>query len=67
MNTFVTKLWNTDQKLYVWTINSSDSFNKSFHLGVNGMITDNLEMIKDELETAQEDPEYTDLLLKKGN
>ena len=31
---FVTKLWNTDQKLYVWTINSSESFNKSFHLGV---------------------------------
>ena len=22
---FVTKLWNTEQKLYVWTINSSES------------------------------------------
>lgn len=63
---FVTKLWNTEQKLYVWTINSSESFDKSFRLGVNGMITDNLEMIKDGLETAQEDPEYTDLLLKKA-
>ena len=62
---FVTKLWNTEQKLYVWTINGSESFDKSFLLGVNGMITDDLEMIKDELETAQEDPEYTDLLLKK--
>jgi len=63
---FVTKLWNTEQKLYVWTINSSESFDKSFRLGVNGMITDNLKMIKDELETAQENPEYTDLLLKKA-
>ena len=63
---FVTKLWNTEQKLYVWTVNSSESFDKSFRLGVNGMITDNLKMIKDELETAQEDPEYTDLLLKKA-
>lgn len=63
---FVTKLWNTEQKLYVWTINSSESFDKSFRLGVNGMITDNLKMIKDELEKAQEDPEYTDLLLKKA-
>lgn len=63
---FVTKLWNTEQKLYVWTINSSESFDKSFRIGVNGMITDNLKMIKDELETAQEDPEYTDLLLKKA-
>ena len=63
---FVTKLWNTKQKLYVWTINSSESFNKSLHLGVDGMITDNLEMVQEELETAQEDPEYADLLLKKA-
>lgn len=63
---FVTKLWNTDQKLYVWTINGSEAFDKSFRLGVNGMITDNLEKIKGELEKAQEDPEYTDLLLKKA-
>ncbi|EFO53524.1 glycerophosphoryl diester phosphodiesterase family protein [Streptococcus infantis SK1302] len=32
---FVTKLWNTEQKLYVWTINGSESFNKSLHLGVD--------------------------------
>lgn len=63
---FVTKLWNTKQKLYVWTINSSESFDKSLRLGVDGMITDDLERIKEELETAQEDPEYTDLLLKKA-
>ena len=63
---FVTKLWNTEQKLYVWTINGSESFNRSLHLGVDGMITDNLEMVQEELETAQEDPEYADLLLKKA-
>ena len=63
---FVTKLWNTKQKLYVWTINGSESFDKSLRLGVDGMITDDLEKIKEELETAQEDPEYTDLLLKKA-
>ena len=54
------------KKLYVWTINSSESFNKSFHLGVDGMITDDLERIKEELVTAQEDPEYSDLLLNKA-
>ena len=63
---FVTKLWNTKQKLYVWTINGSESFDKSLRLGVDGMITDDLERIKEELETAQENPEYTDLLLKKA-
>ncbi len=63
---FVNKLWNTDQKLYVWTINDSDSFDKSIQLGVDGMITDNLEEIQDLLTLAQEDPEYTDLLLKRA-
>ena len=63
---FVNKLWNTDQKLYVWTINSSESFDKSVHLGADGMITDDLEMIQDQVSIAQEDPEYTDLLFKQA-
>ena len=40
---FVNKLWTTDQKLTFWTINNSESFDKSVHLGVDGMITDDLE------------------------
>lgn len=63
---FVTKLWNTEKKLYVWTINSSEAFNKSLHLGVDGMITDDLESMQAQLAAAQEDPEYSDLLLKKA-
>ena len=63
---FVNKLWNTDQKLYVWTINSSESFDKSVHLGADGMITDDLEMIQDQVTIAQEDPEYTELLFKQA-
>ena len=63
---FVNKLWNTDQKLYVWTINSSESFDKSVHLGADGMITDDLELIQDQVTIAQEDPEYTELLFKQA-
>ena len=63
---FVNKLWNTDQKLYVWTINSSESFDKSIHLGADGMITDNIELVQELVTIAQEDPEYTDLLLKRA-
>ena len=63
---FVTKLWYTEQKLYVWTINSSDSLDKSLQLSVDGMITDDTEMLQETLAAAQEDPEYTDLLLKKA-
>ena len=63
---FVTKLWYTEQKLYVWTINSSDALDKSLQLSVDGMITDDMEMLQETLAVAQEDPEYTDLLLKKA-
>ena len=63
---FVTKLWYTEQKLYVWTINNSDALDKSLHLSVDGMITDDMEMLQETLAAAQEDPEYTDLLLKKA-
>ena len=31
---FDNKLWNTDQKLYVWTINSSESFDKILFIWV---------------------------------
>ena len=63
---FVTKLWYTEQKLYVWTINSSDALDKSLQLSVDGMITDDMEMLQETLAAAQEDPEYADLLLKKA-
>ena len=63
---FVTKLWYTEQKLYVWTINSSDALDKSLQLSVDGMITDDMEMLQETLAAAQKDPEYTDLLLKKA-
>ena len=63
---FVTKLWYTEQKLYVWTVNGSESFDKAVRLGADGMITDNLEMVQLQVTTAQDDPEYTELLLKKA-
>ena len=36
------------------------------HLGADGMITDDLEMIQDQVTIAQEDPEYTELLFKQA-
>ena len=63
---FVTKLWYTEHKLYVWTVNGSESFDKAVQLGADGMITDDLEMVQLQVTTAQDDPEYTELLLKKA-
>ncbi|MDK7171981.1 glycerophosphodiester phosphodiesterase, partial [Streptococcus oralis] len=63
---FVNKLWTTDQRLYVWTVNGSEAFDKAVRLGADGMITDDLEMVQSQVTTAQDDPEYTELLLKKA-
>ena len=63
---FVTKLWYTEQKLYVWTVNGSEAFDKAVQLGADGMITDDLEMVQLQVTTEQDDPEYTELLLKKA-
>ena len=63
---FVTKLWYTEQKLYVWTVNGSEAFDKAVQLGADGMITDDLEMVQLQVTTAQDDPEYTELQLKKA-
>lgn len=63
---FVTKLWYTEQKLYVWTVNGSEAFDKAVRLGADGMITDDLEMVQLQVTTAQDDPEYAELLLKKA-
>ena len=63
---FVTKLWYTEQKLYVWTVNGSEAFDKAVQLGADGMITDDLEMVQLQVTTAQDDSEYTELLLKKA-
>ena len=53
------------RKLYVWTINSSESFDKSVHLGADGMITDDLEMIQDQVTIAQK-TRLTELLFKQA-
>ena len=63
---FVNKLWTTDQRLYVWTVNGSEAFDKAVRLGADGMITDDLEMVQSQVTMTQDDPEYTELLLKKA-
>ncbi|MBP2620624.1 glycerophosphoryl diester phosphodiesterase membrane domain-containing protein [Streptococcus panodentis] len=63
---FVNKLWTTDKLLYDWTINDEDSIAKSFRLGVDGMITDNLELVQTSIKELQNNPKYTVLLMNKA-
>ena len=62
---FVNKLWESDKRLYDWTINDEDSIIKSFRLGVDGMITDDLELVQTSIKELKDDPDYTTLLLNK--
>ena len=63
---FVDKLWTTDKKLYDWTINDADSIGKSFRLGVDGMITDDLELVQSSIKELQNNPDYALLLMSKA-
>lgn len=63
---FVNKLWQSDKRLYDWTINDEDSIVKSFRLGVDGMITDDLELVQTSIKELKDDPDYTTLLLNKS-
>ena len=62
---FANKLWQSDKRLYDWTINDEDSIIKSFRLGVDGMITDDLELVQSSIKELKDDPDYTTLLLNK--
>ena len=63
---FANKLWQSDKRLYDWTINDEDSIIKSFRLGVDGMITDDLELVQSSIKELKDDPDYTTLLLNKS-
>ena len=63
---FINKLWQSDKRLYDWTINDEDSIVKSFRLGVDGMITDDLELVQNSIKELKDDPDYTTLLLNKS-
>ena len=63
---FVDKLWTTDKQLYDWTINDADSIGKSFRLGVDGMITDDLELVQSSIKELQNKPDYALLLMSKA-
>ncbi len=39
-------LWQTDKKLYDWTVNDENVISKSLRLGVDGIITDDVQLYK---------------------
>lgn len=63
---FVDKLWQSDKLLYTWTINTEDAVAKSFRLGVDGIITDDVEYIQSSIKELRDNPQYATLLENKA-
>ena len=63
---FVNKLWSSDKLLYTWTINTEDAVSKSFRLGVDGIITDDVEYIQSSIKELKDNPKYSTLLENKA-
>ena len=63
---FVNKIWQSDKYLYAWTINTEDATAKSFRLGVDGIITDDVSYIQNSIKELKDNPKYATLLENKA-
>ena len=62
---FMFKLWLYNKKAYAWTVNSQSAIQQSLLLGVDGIITDELAQVKEEIKEDQEDRDYASILEKQ--
>lgn len=59
---FMVKLWLNDKKAYAWTINDESSLQKTLNLGVDGIITDDLQLVQAEVASLNSDRNYAEIL-----
>ncbi|EMB55577.1 glycerophosphodiester phosphodiesterase family protein [Streptococcus mutans] len=60
---FMTKLLTNHKKIYAWTVNNKSVMTGMILMGVNGIITDYLTTLKEEIKDSQSDKNYSSLLL----
>lgn len=60
---FMTKLLTNYKKIYAWTVNNESVMTGMILMGVNGIITDYLTTLKEEIKDSQSDKNYSSLLL----
>ncbi|MDT9489546.1 hypothetical protein NND54_01695 [Streptococcus mutans] len=61
---FMTKLLTNHKKIYAWTVNNKSVMTGMILMGVNGIITDYLTTLKEEIKDSQSDKNYSNLLLR---
>lgn len=60
---FIDKAHQAQKEVYIWTVNDSTTMDNLFFMDVDGIITDDLSTLKDEIKTYQNSPSYADRLL----
>lgn len=61
---FMIKLLTNHKKIYAWTVNDESVMTGMILMGVNGIITDNLTTLKEEINDSQSDKNYSSILLR---
>lgn len=59
---FVNRLWASDKEVYDWTINDEAAIRKSFQLDVDGMITDDVQLVQENIRDEFDNPDFFELL-----
>lgn len=59
---FTGRVWAAGKQVYDWTINDEEAIRKSFQLDVDGMITDDVELVQENINDEFDNPDFFELL-----
>lgn len=59
---FIDAAHNDGKKVYAWTVNDEDTMTRMMFYGVDGIITDYMELLNDTIKTDLKEPTYSDKL-----
>ncbi|MEG0568765.1 MAG: glycerophosphodiester phosphodiesterase [Erysipelotrichales bacterium] len=62
-DSFVIKSLLLGKEVYAWTVNTSNAMDKVMFMNVDGIISDEVSMLQDELETFHKNPKYADRII----
>ena len=55
---FVRRAHEENKDVYAWTVNDADSMDRMVSLNVNGIVTDDLQTLQEQIKTYEENPSY---------
>ncbi|MDT2848273.1 glycerophosphodiester phosphodiesterase [Vagococcus carniphilus] len=61
--TFIIKARGTKKHVFAWTVNETDDMNKMMFMDVDGIITDELSLLKQEIKEFRDSPNYADRIM----